>query len=140
VRNTLHVGGGRARRNHLQHAIDLHRIGIDDHAAEFASAAKRQRRLAAGRWSRYQHRSFSGRLRHAFSGLSMPVLCLTANPNVPELDASLIAAIQHETQGEINWLNHGVACEIIDPKAEDAVAAGARTDRKARRRRQPRAA
>ncbi len=52
----------------------------------------------------------------------MPVLCLTANPNVPELDTSLIAAIQHETQGEINWLNHGVACEIIDPKAADAVA------------------
>ncbi|HQZ13436.1 MAG TPA: phosphoserine phosphatase SerB [Devosia sp.] len=52
----------------------------------------------------------------------MSVLCLTANPSAPELDTSLVAAIQHETQGEINWLNHGVACEIIEPKAADPVA------------------
>ena len=52
----------------------------------------------------------------------MPVLCLTANPNVPELDAPLVAAIQHETLGEINWLNHGVACEIVEPTAPDPIA------------------
>jgi phosphoserine phosphatase len=52
----------------------------------------------------------------------MSVLCLTANPTASELDVPLVAAIQHETQGEINWLNHGVACEIIQPAAADAVA------------------
>jgi phosphoserine phosphatase len=52
----------------------------------------------------------------------MPVLCLTANPTAPELDTAMVAAIQHETGGEINWLNHGVACEIVEPEAPDPVA------------------
>ena len=52
----------------------------------------------------------------------MSVLCLIANPNAPVLDARLVAAIQHETQGEINWLNPGVACEIQKPEAADPVA------------------
>ena len=52
----------------------------------------------------------------------MSVLCLIANPNAPVLDARLVAAIQHETQGEINWLNPGVACEIQKPDAADPVA------------------
>jgi phosphoserine phosphatase len=52
----------------------------------------------------------------------MSVLCLIANPLDPVLDPQLVAAIQHETHGEINWLNPRVACEIIKPAAADPVA------------------
>ena len=52
----------------------------------------------------------------------MSVLCLIANPADPALDPKLVAAIQHETHGEINWLHQRVACEIIRPKAADPVA------------------
>lgn len=52
----------------------------------------------------------------------MSVLCLIANPNEPVIDGRLVAAIQHETHGEINWLNPGVACEIVSPAAPDPVA------------------
>jgi phosphoserine phosphatase len=52
----------------------------------------------------------------------MSVLCLIANPADPALDVQLVAAIQHETHGEINWLNRGVACDILSPKAADPVA------------------
>lgn len=51
----------------------------------------------------------------------MSVLCLIANPADPVLDAKLVQAIHHETGGEINWLNHGVACEIVQPKHADPV-------------------
>jgi phosphoserine phosphatase len=53
----------------------------------------------------------------------MSVLCLIANPSDPVLDDRLVAVIQHETHGEINWLCRGVACEIISPQAGDPVAA-----------------
>ncbi|MDB5541396.1 MAG: Phosphoserine phosphatase, partial [Devosia sp.] len=52
----------------------------------------------------------------------MTVLCLIANPADPALDSALVAAIQHETQGEINWLHQRVACEIHSPRAADPVA------------------
>jgi len=52
----------------------------------------------------------------------MSVLCLIANPAEPALDSKLVAAIQHETRGEINWLHQGVACEILRPRAGDPVA------------------
>ncbi len=52
----------------------------------------------------------------------MSVLCLIANPLDPVLDPQLVAAIQHETKGEINWLNPGVACEIVKPGAPDPLA------------------
>jgi phosphoserine phosphatase len=52
----------------------------------------------------------------------MSVLCLIANPLDPVLEPQLVAAIQHETHGEINWLNPGVACEIVKPAAADPVA------------------
>ncbi|MDP1732433.1 MAG: phosphoserine phosphatase SerB [Devosia sp.] len=52
----------------------------------------------------------------------MSVLCLIANPADPALDRRLVAAIQHETHGEINWLDQRIACEIISPKAADPVA------------------
>ncbi|MHB1110476.1 MAG: phosphoserine phosphatase SerB [Devosia sp.] len=52
----------------------------------------------------------------------MSVLCLIANPADPALDPKLVAAIQHETHGEINWLHQRIACEIIRPKAADPVA------------------
>jgi phosphoserine phosphatase len=53
----------------------------------------------------------------------MSVLCLIANPADPVLDGQLVAAIQHETGGEINWLHQKVACEIVKPTAPDPVAA-----------------
>jgi phosphoserine phosphatase len=49
----------------------------------------------------------------------MSVLCLIANPVEPRFDLALPAAIQRETGGELNWLHHGVACEIIAPRAPD---------------------
>lgn len=53
----------------------------------------------------------------------MTVLCLIANPADPAIDSALVAAIQHETKGEINWLHQRIACEIESPKAADPVAA-----------------
>ncbi len=53
----------------------------------------------------------------------MTVLCLIANPADPALDPTLVAAIQHETGGEINWLHQRIACDIEGPKAADPVAA-----------------
>ena len=47
----------------------------------------------------------------------MTILCLIANPADPALDSTLVAAIQHETGGEINWLHQRIACEIHAPKA-----------------------
>jgi phosphoserine phosphatase len=47
----------------------------------------------------------------------MSVLCLIANPSDPMFDPALATAIHREIGGEINWLNHGVACEIISPKS-----------------------
>lgn len=51
----------------------------------------------------------------------MPVLCLIANPADSELDPALAAAVIKETGGELNWLNHAIACEIIEPKSTDAL-------------------
>jgi phosphoserine phosphatase len=53
----------------------------------------------------------------------MTVLCLIANPADPALDSALVAAIQHETGGQINWLHQRVACEIEAPKAADPLSA-----------------
>jgi phosphoserine phosphatase len=52
----------------------------------------------------------------------MPVLCLIANPTDSELDPALAAAVIKETGGELNWLNHSIACEIIEPKSTDPLA------------------
>ncbi|UJW86714.1 phosphoserine phosphatase SerB [Devosia sp. SL43] len=51
----------------------------------------------------------------------MPVLCLIANPADSELDPTLAVAVVKEIGGELNWLNHGIACEIIEPKSTDAL-------------------
>ena len=51
----------------------------------------------------------------------MPVLCLIANPVNSELDPTLATAVALETSGELNWLNHGIACEIIEPKSTEAL-------------------
>lgn len=53
----------------------------------------------------------------------MTVLCLIANPADPAIDSALVAAIQHETKGQINWLHQRIACEIEAPRAADPVAA-----------------
>lgn len=50
----------------------------------------------------------------------MPVLCLIANPADPQFDPALANAIHRQTGGGINWLNHGIACEIQEPRAPDA--------------------
>lgn len=52
----------------------------------------------------------------------MPVLCLIANPIDSELDPALAAAVLKQTGGELNWLDHSIACEIIEPKSTDALA------------------
>ncbi|QYO75373.1 phosphoserine phosphatase SerB [Devosia salina] len=51
----------------------------------------------------------------------MPVLSLIANPADPELDAALAQAVVAQTGGELNWLNHSIACDIHEPTAPDAL-------------------
>jgi phosphoserine phosphatase len=51
----------------------------------------------------------------------MPVLCLIANPIDSELDVALAAKVIKQVGGELNWLNHSVACEILEPKSTDAL-------------------
>lgn len=52
----------------------------------------------------------------------MSVLCLIANPAEPALTPDRVAAVHRETSGEINWLEPGIACEIVAPKSIDPVA------------------
>ena len=52
----------------------------------------------------------------------MPVLCLIANPTESELDVALAARVVKQEGGELNWLNHSIACEIIEPKSTDVLA------------------
>lgn len=51
----------------------------------------------------------------------MPVLSLIANPADSELDVSLAQSVLAQTGGELNWLNHGIACDIVEPKAPQAL-------------------
>ncbi|MBJ7577041.1 phosphoserine phosphatase SerB [Devosia sp. MC532] len=51
----------------------------------------------------------------------MPVLSLIANPADPDFDTKLAQAVVAEIGGELNWLNNGIACDIIEPKAENAL-------------------
>ena len=51
----------------------------------------------------------------------MPVLSLIANPADPELDPALAQAVLAQTGGELNWLSHGVACDIHEPTAPQAL-------------------
>ena len=52
----------------------------------------------------------------------MPVLCLIANPIDSELNVALAARVVKQVGGELNWLNHSIACEILEPKSTDALA------------------
>lgn len=51
----------------------------------------------------------------------MSVLCLITNPNDPDLPNTLMEDICKEIGGEPNWLDLGIACEIIDPKSTDTL-------------------
>lgn len=51
----------------------------------------------------------------------MPVLSLIANPADSELNPALAEAIRAETGGELNWLSHGIACDIAEPTAPQAL-------------------
>lgn len=53
----------------------------------------------------------------------MSVLCLIAQPAHDVLTTKQAARVHHEIGGELNWLSHGNACEIIAPKSTDPVAA-----------------
>ncbi len=52
----------------------------------------------------------------------MTVLCLIANPEDRALDSALAGAVLKAVGGELNWLAHGIACEIVAPKSTDALA------------------
>ncbi|MCF6326125.1 MAG: phosphoserine phosphatase SerB [Devosiaceae bacterium] len=47
----------------------------------------------------------------------MSVLCLIANPSEPALTPDLIAKVQSQVGGEINWLAQTIACEINSPRS-----------------------
>ena len=51
----------------------------------------------------------------------MSVLCLIANPKQPVLTPQMLQGISATIGGEINWLAQKIACEIVAPKADDAV-------------------
>lgn len=51
----------------------------------------------------------------------MPVLSLIANPADSELNPALAEAVRAETGGELNWLSHGIACDIAEPTAPQAL-------------------
>jgi phosphoserine phosphatase len=53
----------------------------------------------------------------------MQVLCLITNPADPELDTALAANVVKEVGGELNWLDHGIACEIVGPKSTGSLEA-----------------
>ena len=53
----------------------------------------------------------------------MQVLCLITNPADPELDTALATKVVNEVGGELNWLDHGIACEIIAPKSTESLEA-----------------
>ncbi|SFZ82797.1 phosphoserine phosphatase [Devosia enhydra] len=53
--------------------------------------------------------------------MSDTVLCLIANPADSDLDVALAASIHKDVGGELNWLDHSVACEIIAPKSTEAL-------------------
>ena len=101
-------------RQPVEHAIDLHGIGVDDPRATRARHGDGQRRLAARGRTRYQHRALVPLLCH---GDAMSVLVLIANPSEPALSGALVDAIHRDTHGEINWLAQGIACEIMAPSA-----------------------
>ena len=52
----------------------------------------------------------------------MSVLCLIANPNEPMFDVALAGIVAREVDGQLDWLHHGVACDIISPRAPDPAA------------------
>jgi phosphoserine phosphatase len=112
----------RPRRDDPQRIVKLHGIGIDDDAPRLLRPRNGHARLAAGSGTRYQNGASLARhpsLPKVF--FAMPVLSLIANPADSELDVSLAAAVVQQTGGELNWLCHGVACDILDPKAPDAL-------------------
>ena len=110
-----------AGRDDAQRVIDLHGIGIDDDPAAGSRTCKRHARLAAGSGTRYQHSApLALQTLPPKAVLAMPVLSLIANPADPELGVALVAAVIAKTGGELNWLNHGVACDIIEPDAPEA--------------------
>ncbi len=53
----------------------------------------------------------------------MSILCLIANPAEPELTSELANQVLAETGGALNWLSPSIACEIVDPKSTDPIAA-----------------
>lgn len=53
----------------------------------------------------------------------MSVLCLIANPAEPVLTDALANRIAGETGGTLNWLARDIACEIVEPKSTEALAA-----------------
>ncbi len=48
------------------------------------------------------------------------VLCLITSPVEPALSTHIVAKVQAETGGEINWLRQKTACEIVSPKIGNA--------------------
>lgn len=112
----------RPGRYDAQRVVDLHGVGVDDQSLPRLGARQGEGRLAAGSGTRYQDGTPLNA--HQFlpkAPVLMPVLSLIANPADPELDAALAAAVVQQTGGELNWLNHGVACDISEPTAPQAL-------------------
>jgi phosphoserine phosphatase len=114
MRRPRHVGVGRPRGQDACLAIDLHRIRVDDRAANALGERQRRRRLAARGRPCDKHRIHIRELARAVSGRFTHVLNVIGN------DAETLAA-KLRGFGEPEWLAPGHAFDI--PVAGDIAAA-----------------
>ena len=107
------IFGRRPRREQMQIAIDLHRIGIDDHPARLLRQTERESRLAACCRTCNEHRISR---RHNLQMLPMThVATLVSNPAEPALAAGLLAHAAEALPrvGATTWLKVGIAADIL---------------------------
>jgi phosphoserine phosphatase len=120
VRDARLLYGGWPGREKPEIAVDLHRIRIDDDAAEPFGKRKRERRLAARGRSCDKQRPFCPALlrlavfRRAIIGMTH-VLSLISNPAAHILDATMLRRASEflPDPGTPNWLDAGTAADIL---------------------------
>ena len=121
-----------ARRQQIEHIINLHGIGVDDETAGLPCHMNGKCRLAAGRWASYQDGILDRLLTHRrnrslMSASASLVATLIANP----AKAALVPSLGIKASAAVNatglyWLADRIACDIPLPtglSAEDADAA-----------------
>ena len=111
MRRMGELGGGRPRRQHVEHRIDLHGIGVDDDAAVALGDVERQRRLAAGGRPGYQDRVPDPAAFRLILGFrSMPLVAtLISHPTARALSPSAseyARAVGRRKRARLAWRRH----------------------------------